>query len=336
MISIIVPVYNVEQYLVECLESIQAQTYKNFEVLLIDDGSLDASGEMCDKFRERDSRFKVFHRKNVGLGLTRNFGMREIQGEWVCFVDSDDRLSPEFLLELKGYTGDNIDAVVGGYGRFEEGPVFEEKRITKKKCVIDGPTAAMKILGSSPGSSDSIKPMVWGNLYRAQTIKKNKIKFLSERKFVSEDLLFNFRYFQNCQELQLAPTVGYQYRLNRKSITQGYRERLLEKHLDMFFKMRQEATAVSSSEVLEEAIIRSKKTFFIALRNAVKQEKQTYKKNPNLAKRNIREIVRHQEVQELIASYPVRKLPFKQQVFIRLVKYKQSLLLELLVRGGLV
>ncbi|MDE6091301.1 MAG: glycosyltransferase [Duncaniella sp.] len=91
-ISVIVPVYNVEKYLSKCIESILAQTYTNFELLLIDDGSQDSSGRICDEYASKDSRIRVFHQKNSGVSVARNLGLVESRGEWISFIDSDDMI----------------------------------------------------------------------------------------------------------------------------------------------------------------------------------------------------------------------------------------------------
>ena len=96
MISVIVPVYNVEPYLRECLDSIIGQTYRELEIVLIDDGSTDGSPRICEDYRERDKRIRVFHSENRGLSAARNFGIENASGEWIMFVDSDDFVSPDF------------------------------------------------------------------------------------------------------------------------------------------------------------------------------------------------------------------------------------------------
>ena len=93
-ISIIVPIYNTEQYLPRCIDSILSQSLTDFELLLIDDGSIDGSGAICDAFAEKDNRVRVFHKENGGVSSARNLGLNEAKGEWVCFVDSDDELMP--------------------------------------------------------------------------------------------------------------------------------------------------------------------------------------------------------------------------------------------------
>lgn len=102
LVSVIVPVYNVEQYLEECVASLLAQTYRNIEIILVDDGSTDSSGELCDQLACWDSRIRVLHKANGGLSDARNHGLREASGEWISFIDSDDYVSPVFIEALLG------------------------------------------------------------------------------------------------------------------------------------------------------------------------------------------------------------------------------------------
>lgn len=99
-VSIIIPVYNTEQYLSRCIDSIQAQSFTDFELLLIDDGSKDNSGKICDEYAAKDSRVRVFHKENGGVSSARNWGLEKSQGEWIIFIDSDDWISGSMLLDM--------------------------------------------------------------------------------------------------------------------------------------------------------------------------------------------------------------------------------------------
>lgn len=100
LISIIVPVYNAEQYLPRCIDSILAQTFTDFELLLIDDGSTDSSGKICVEYAGKDFRIRVFHKENGGVSSARNVGLDKARGEWVCFADSDDKMSETYVINL--------------------------------------------------------------------------------------------------------------------------------------------------------------------------------------------------------------------------------------------
>lgn len=117
MISIIIPVYNVEMYLAECVNSVLTQSYKNFEVLLIDDGSTDSSGDLCDELVTKDTRVKVFHKKNGGVSSARNYGMNKALGEYIIFLDSDDYWIENNILSLfvEKLQAGNLDVVRGEY-----------------------------------------------------------------------------------------------------------------------------------------------------------------------------------------------------------------------------
>ena len=114
-ISIIIPVYNVEFYLTDCIESLRSQVYKDFEVLLINDGSFDSSGKICDEYAIKDERIRVFHKKNEGVSSARNLGLIEAKGEWICFVDSDDWIEPNTLSSIFPIGDNEIDFVQFGF-----------------------------------------------------------------------------------------------------------------------------------------------------------------------------------------------------------------------------
>ena len=109
LISVVVPVYRVEKYLDHCIQSIAAQTYPNLEILLVDDGSPDGSGAICDRWAEKDSRIRVFHKQNAGAGAARNTALDAAAGELIAFVDSDDYLQPNMYAHLYGLMKDGVD-----------------------------------------------------------------------------------------------------------------------------------------------------------------------------------------------------------------------------------
>ena len=163
LVSIIVPVYKAEQWLHRCVDSILAQTMADFELLLINDGSPDRSGEICDEYAAQDSRVRVFHKENGGVSSARNLGLDNAQGEWISFIDADDWVEKEYL---EGVT-ENLDAdmilggcrYVNGYFCSADKEIIEGRRIGE----------FMKI-----HSEDHFVRAVWGKLIKRSIIEKNK------------------------------------------------------------------------------------------------------------------------------------------------------------------
>lgn len=140
--SIIVPVYNVEKYLPQCLQSIVRQTYKNFEVILVDDGAKDKSGEICDQFAKNDNRIKVIHKKNGGSSSARNVGIKKAVGKYIIFMDSDDYWSNNSMLkQISSYLGEKEELAIWKYSRCEENALLcndgEEATVQKYSLADD-------------------------------------------------------------------------------------------------------------------------------------------------------------------------------------------------------
>ena len=139
MITIIVPVYNVEKYLHDCIESILNQTYKDFELILVDDGSKDNSGKICDEFAQKDYRINTIHQKNAGEGMARNAGLEIANGEWMVFVDSDDYIRPDYIKDLlKAQNDSNADIVISGMDRVYGDGSIETLQVPMKDISVRG------------------------------------------------------------------------------------------------------------------------------------------------------------------------------------------------------
>ena len=203
LISIIVPVYNSEQTLQQCIESILCQTYKNIELLLIDDGSKDRSGEICDEYARKDSRVKVFHKENGGVSSARNVGLDNAKGEWITFCDSDDHVSKEWLSNMVRYdTG--CDLVVQGFSTpMEYEPLNSE---INHFCVYSGSIKDGLILLLQR----HILGYLWVKLFKSSIIRNHHIKF-DKNIFLQEDELFILSYAKYCNSMTAIEKIGYFY-----------------------------------------------------------------------------------------------------------------------------
>lgn len=128
MLSIIIPVYKTEKYLPKCLDSLLAQSYEDWEAILVDDGSPDGSGDVCEAYAARDSRFRVIHQENAGPGAARNRGMAEMKGDFFIFVDSDDWVAPDYLAQIMAPGLEKYDAVFWGYTEIDGDKVVQERK----------------------------------------------------------------------------------------------------------------------------------------------------------------------------------------------------------------
>lgn len=169
-VSIIVPVYNVEKYLLHCVESILSQTYVDWELLLIDDGSPDGSGSLCDEYASKDSRIRVLHKKNGGVSSARNLGLENATGEWITFVDADDWISPQTLETCSSYFS-KYDVV-----RFSMKIVYSEHDESKNRYFkLMYSTDKDEIIGKVLSRSSLLG--VGGGVYKSELFRRTNIHF---------------------------------------------------------------------------------------------------------------------------------------------------------------
>lgn len=194
-ISVIVPVYNAEKYLHRCVDSILAQTFNDFELLLIDDGSKDSSGEICDEYARKDERVKVWHKENGGVSSARNVGLENARGEWVTFSDSDDWLEPNafayYDVMTKKYS---FDYLYCGYF------LNDVEGIPDKDGSLDIPNFIER------HECDKL----WYGVYSNAIIQNGRIRF-NEKITLAEDKLFNYQFLKSCQKVYVSRLCFYRY-----------------------------------------------------------------------------------------------------------------------------
>lgn len=224
LISVIVPVYRVEEYLERCVKSILFQTYKNLEVILVDDGSPDQCPAICDACAEKDARVKVIHQENKGLSGARNAGIDAAFGEYLAFVDSDDYVSPHFIEELYQLLQDTGCAIgqcrfsyVKGDGLVEEGD--------SAFCIYRGESLMEQLYG--PEEKATCFVVAWNKLYRAELFKETGIRYPEGR--IHEDEATTYRLFHEAKKLAFLDRALYGYYTeNGGSITSVFSAKRLQ------------------------------------------------------------------------------------------------------------
>lgn len=330
-VSIIVPVYNVCKYLERCLNSICNQTFKDYEVILVDDGSTDASSEICDYYATLYDNFHVVHKHNEGLGYARNTGLINAVGRFIMFIDSDDYIEPDHIHNMHlCLITNNADTCLSGYKKIYmngikifphvlKGNVYERQDIRKEVLV--------RMCGCLPNGTDSIEMSVCMVLMSNKLIKENELRFHSERELISEDLVFNFDYYSCANKICISHDTGYCYCDNPGTLTTKYRSDRYEAQKKLYNNIKNKAVKLN---IWKECKVRLDNTLIAIARYSIKLEtKFAYQNGQKNAKNNIRLICEDELLQDIFKVYDDSLVPFKSRMLNKLIKHKRIHLLLL-------
>ncbi|MFR0544736.1 glycosyltransferase family 2 protein [Limosilactobacillus reuteri] len=326
-ISVIVPVYNVKQYLKRCVKSILGQTYNNLEIILIDDGSTDGSGEICDGFV--DKRIKVIHKQNQGLGLTRNVGIDNATGKYMVFVDSDDYIDKTMIENLyKSLLLNSADTCIGGYKR-----VFRNRVVSNvnpyagqtfsNSQVVENVLA--KMLGKAGKINDHIEMSVWKVLFSTSIIQQNQLYFPSERKFISEDIIFDTEYYSKCQKVCMSNDIGYNYCDNDNSLTTRYNPNRFKLQIALFEELKERTLKLGIYDSVKQRLYN---TLIANTRYCIKLIVKF--KGRNEALKSIEIILNNLTLKTILLEYSIKE-NFKSEIINYLIKKKKANLLYLIM-----
>lgn len=209
LISVIIPIYKVEKYLDNCVKSVVEQTYKNLDIILVDDGSTDTCPEICDRWAEEDNRIRVIHKKNGGLSDARNSGINIAKGKYFVFVDSDDYISTDYIDEMYKKMTADVDIVCTGYAR-----VTDSGDILKKSHVINGTFTRNEAM-TELVENGVITTTAWGKIYRAELFSDLKFDYGKYH----EDMYIMHKVLHRARKVSVIEKGVYYYRVNNQSIT---------------------------------------------------------------------------------------------------------------------
>lgn len=251
-ISVIVPVYNSEKYISQCVDSIMNQTFRDFELILIDDGSTDGSGEICRKYAFCDRRVRYIFKENGGVSSARNFGMRNAEGEFIAFVDSDDTVKADMLKTL---AQNGCDFSMCGYELFDD-----TTNTVSTELFCD------RLCGTVHDLAQNIKnyispPFLLGpcfKLFKRSIITDNGVCFPPELSY-GEDAIFVLKYLAYCKTVSVSPFIGYSYRKHGSESLSG---RFLTNKIDINYrintlidKLLRRESIVERSKILAERML---------------------------------------------------------------------------------
>jgi glycosyltransferase involved in cell wall biosynthesis len=218
-VSIIIPVYNVEKYLRECLDSVVAQTFKDWECILVDDGSKDGSPAICDEYAQRDPRFTVIHKENGGPSKARNAGLDVVRGEWISFIDADDWVDDGFFDEISVYP--NADIIYFGFKQISDNRHIDYQITGQTYFTSEG---LSKIYADLFESKVQYFGYTWNKFFKRVIIENYGIRF-PENLVHKEDEVFSLRYSHHVKNMVISSKIAYNYRIHPASVT----------HCDAFF-----------------------------------------------------------------------------------------------------
>lgn len=325
-VSVIVPVYNVEQYLDRCMDTLLGQTLQDIEIILVDDESPDKCPMMCDSYAKKDSRVRVIHKKNAGLGMARNSGLDVAQGEYVAFIDSDDFVDLEMMERLYAEASSNkLDAVYTEFNTEDypgiESPEYGDRMFEGREEIEK---LRMDIVGAEPWfkSCSKFQSSACKGVYSMNIITQNGVRFLSEREYISEDMLFNLDFLQYACRVETKPWRLYHYCLNGASLSHTYRK-------DRWEKMQKMAVAIEnrdeSFDKKQELKFRITRTLLAYSKLAVGQElaRDVCRREKMAA---IRDILSTPILQSRLAVYPIGQLPWRWKAYAYTVKWKCAMM----------
>ena len=337
-IAIIIPAYNIENYIGKCLESVINQTYRNLEIIVINDGSEDKTLDIIKEYEKKDNRIKIINQENQGLSESRNNAMKIISAEYIMFVDGDDWINNKTCeMCMEEFEKENPDIVWFAYIREYDNNSIPKGAFTKEKIIFEGVEVKEKLqrriygpfkdeLGH-PEKLDSLSP-VWGKVYKKNIIENYEFKSFKEIGATCEDVFFNVEVLENVNKVVYINKNFYHYRkFNPNSLTKSVDENLFNKWKKAYFllqKMVDDKKYDSSYKIcLKNRFAINLIATGIRIRNGKNKFSEKYKMIKNI----LNDDVYCEAVKDLDISY----MPFHWKVFFSFAKSKNSLGLYLLL-----
>lgn len=226
-ISVIIPVYNVEKYLERCINSVINQELEDIEIICINDGSLDKSGDICNEYSNKDNRIRVIHKNNEGVSIAKNLGVSLARGEYICFIDSDDYIDKDMLSEMYKLARNNsCQVIISGYKLVPSGEIIRPLyKLNKSMDPIE------MISNNSLVHSHNDLCFSWRCLFNLNVIKSNNILFDNNIK-IGEDFIFNLKVLSKCNKVYVTEKPFYNYNVaNNTSVMRTSYKEYLEENL---------------------------------------------------------------------------------------------------------
>ena len=294
--SIILPIYNVEPYLNRCVESVLSQSFTDYELILVDDGSTDACPQICDDYGEKYPFIRVVHKENGGLSSARNAGTEVSKGEYIWWVDSDDWIEPGALERLYRVSqNQNADMVKFNYFRVESQKNLHSSNAIPGVYAGEDVEKLRNLAFRSPGK---FVLSAWSNIYARRFLEENRLSFVSERVIGSEDYLFNLQALFLAKKILVAEDALYSYELRAGSLSQKhYKENLLHRYTELYHRIRAFFEENGKFSEYERRICRFYAWHLVYAVCIANEYRVTETRSLRQARRDVRALLRNKDVQ---------------------------------------
>lgn len=267
LVSIIVPVYNIENYLEKCLESLVTQTLEEIEIILVNDGSTDGSESICKRYVAKDTRVHLINQANAGVSAARNTGLACAKGQYILFIDGDDYVSEHMIEELyqackRGGAPMSMCEYFEVHGKqVVVQPLHIEKEVLEQEEIISEILAPMIGSESIGRQGEIFRGYVWRILYNRSFIERHQLRFESEREILFEDIWFNIKAYYFAEKVALVKKPLYYYVYRAGSLTKGYRKHYFEAAMVLNQRMMTFARENELDQVLSSALTTRQEIF---------------------------------------------------------------------------
>lgn len=328
LVSVVVPIYKVEKYLDRCIKSIVEQTYRELEIILVDDGSPDNCPQICDEWAERDNRIKVIHKENGGIGMARNSGMEQATGEYICFFDSDDYIEPETIESAyHAALANDADMVCFGINSVNSNGVKVGSEIPRNVAQVYRAEAVRddflpRMIGPDPTTGDDcgIPLSACSKLFSMRSIRRNNWRFVSEREIISEDFYSLLQLMPDIETVCVLPYGYYNYCCNDASISHSYRRDRFEKVCEFYAEMKKLCRELGFSQEVKHRLA----AVYLAAVMAVMKQEAACEKGFAEKRKAIAAMVCTQELQQVLEEIKNDRVSIQQKALFWGMRHRWS------------
>lgn len=318
--SVIIPVYNIAKYVRRCVDSVLQQDFTDYEVILVDDGSTDQSGALCDRLAQEHPQIRVIHKENGGLSSARNAGIKQAKGEYIWFVDGDDWIQQGALSTLYACAREtDADLIKFGYIRVEDSAQWVCSTSVAPQVYTD--LTALQEEAFYYGGRYLLS--AWSHAYKREFLQKNELRFVSEREIGSEDYLFNLQALLCAEKVAVLEDALYYYEQRMGSLTQRYKKDLPRRYTQLYSHLRRYAKQQGKTCYMGKIC-----AFYIwhlirgtCIPNAYMQTEDHTRKE---GRREVRQMLKNQSVRRALKQMDRAGYTKKERLFIRWMQYKME------------